>query len=61
MGLIQAIVVIVVVGLILYLVETYVPMAAPIKTVLRVIVVLLLCLWLLQLVGLVGPAVPRLR
>ncbi len=61
MGLIQLIVVIVIAGVCLYLVETYVPMAAPLKVVLRVIVVLVLCLWLLSAFGIVGPVVPRLR
>lgn len=36
----------VILGLILYLVETYIPMSPPIKTVLRVVVVLMICLWL---------------
>jgi len=39
------------VGVILYLVETYIPMSPPIKIVLRVVVVLLLILWLAQLFG----------
>jgi hypothetical protein len=33
----------------------------PIKTALRVIVVLLLVLWLLQVFGIVGPEIPRFR
>jgi hypothetical protein len=51
MPIITILVVLVVIGLVLYLIETYVPMARPIKTVLRVVVVLLLCLWLLQTFG----------
>ena len=51
MPIISILVVLVVIGLVLYLIETYVPMARPIKTVLRVVVVLLLCLWLLQTFG----------
>ena len=39
-------------GLILYLVETYIPLNPPIRTVIRVVVVLLLILWLVQLFGL---------
>lgn len=49
----------VIVGVALYLIETYVPMSPPIKTVLRVVVVLILVLWLLRLFGLDVPA-PRL-
>jgi hypothetical protein len=50
----------VVVGVILYLIETYIPMSPPIKTVLRVVVVIILVLWLLRLFGIADVAVPRL-
>jgi hypothetical protein len=55
MSLITLIVVIVVVGLILWLVETYVPMPLIIKRILEAIVVLVLILWILQGFGLLGP------
>jgi ABC-type siderophore export system fused ATPase/permease subunit len=62
MPIIQVIVLIVVVGVILYLVNTYVPMAAPIKTILNIVVILFLVLWLLSVFGLLpGGTVPRLR
>lgn len=61
MSLITLVVILVIVGVCLYLVETYVPMSPPIKTVIRVVVVLVLVLWLLQAFGVVGPSVPRLR
>jgi hypothetical protein len=48
------------VGVALYLVETYVPMAAPIKTVIRVVVVLVLVLYLLRAFGVSDVPVPRL-
>src|SRR5262245_8159622 len=51
MDIIQLLVVLVVVGVVLWLVESYVPMSPPIKTVLRVVVVLILCLWLLRIFG----------
>lgn len=51
MSIISIVVVLIVLGLCLYLVETYIPMSAPIKTVLRVVVVLVLVLWLLQTFG----------
>jgi len=51
MGLIEIIVVLVIAGLVLYLVENYVPMSPPIKTVLRVVIVLVVCLWLLKAFG----------
>jgi cytochrome c biogenesis protein CcdA len=53
MSIIGILIVLVVVGLCLYLVQTYVPMAQPIKTVIGVVVVLVLCLWLLQAFGII--------
>lgn len=54
MSLITIIVVLVVMGLVLYLINTYIPMAKPVKTVLNVVVVLMLCLWLLNAFGIVN-------
>jgi len=59
MPLLSVILPLIIVGLVLYLVETYIPMSPPIRVVLRVVVVLLLIVWLLQAFGLTGP-VPRL-
>jgi len=50
--LISVVVALVILGLVLYLIETYVPMADPIKMVIRVVVVLALVLYLLQAFGL---------
>jgi len=61
MPLLTVLITIVLLGVVLYLVETYVPMSPPIKTLLRVVVVLVIVLWLLQLVGVVGPNMPRIR
>lgn len=52
---------IVIIGVVLYLIETYVPMSPPVKVVLRVVVVVLLCLYLLQAFGVSDMALPRLR
>ncbi len=57
MNIISIVIVLVVIGLCLYLAETYIPMSPPIKTVLRVVVVLVLILWLLQTFGITGPVV----
>ena len=57
--MIQLIVVLVIVGLCLYLAETYVPMSPPINVVLRVVVVLVLILWLLKIFGITDMAIPR--
>ncbi len=52
MDLIQLIIVLAVVGLVWWLVTTYIPMPPPIKTVITVVAVLILCVWLLQWAGL---------
>jgi O-antigen ligase len=60
MGLIGLVVVLIIVGVLLYLVETQIPMAPPIKVIIRVVVILVVVLWLLQLF--VGDIpLPRMR
>jgi len=60
MSLISLIVALIIVGLLLYLEETYLPIAQPIKVIIRVIVILVVILWLLQ--AFIGDIqVPRLR
>lgn len=61
MSLIMLVLWLVLIGVGLYLIETYIPMSAPIKVVIRVVVVVVLVLWLLQVFGVVGPTVPKLR
>jgi len=51
MSIITLIIVLVILGLALYLLETYVPMSPPIKLVIRVVVVLAIVIWLLQAFG----------
>jgi hypothetical protein len=60
MGLIPFVVALVVLGFLLYMVETYIPMSPPIKILLRVVVVAVLVIWILQVFGLTGPSVPRI-
>jgi hypothetical protein len=55
MPILTILVVLVILGLCLYLVERFIPMAEPIKLVIRVVVVLLLIVWLLSLIGVVSP------
>lgn len=57
MDLVSVVIVLVIVGVCLYLITTYIPMAPPVKTVLTVVVVLVLCLWLLRAFG-VSTTVP---
>lgn len=51
-GLISLVVVLVIVGVALHLLVTYIPMAPPIKTVITVLVVLACVLYLLRMAGL---------
>lgn len=44
----------VIIGVLLYLLNTYVPMAAPIKTIINVLVVLVVIVWILGATGLGG-------
>jgi cytochrome c biogenesis protein CcdA len=53
--------VLVVIGVCLYLVENFIPMSAPIKTVLRVVVIILLVLWLLRIFGVTDLPIPQVR
>jgi len=52
MPLIQVLLVLIVVGVLLWLVNTYIPMASPIKSILNAVVVILVVLWLLNVFGL---------
>ncbi len=54
MSLITVIIVLVVVGVILWLVNSYIPMDRKIKTILNVVVVILVILWLLRAFGLLS-------
>ncbi len=51
MPIISILITLIIVGVCLYLIQTYIPMAPPIKTVINVVVILLLCLWLLNIFG----------
>jgi hypothetical protein len=55
MTLVGIVVVLVVVGLILWLINTYIPMAAAIKSLLNIVVFVVVLIWLLQVFGLIGP------
>ena len=55
MTLTDIVVALVVVGLILWLINTYIPMAAAIKSLLNVIVFVVVLIWVLQVFGMIGP------
>jgi hypothetical protein len=52
MPFLNIVVMLVVVGVVLYLVNQFIPMASSIKTILNVFVVVVVCIWLLQATGL---------
>jgi hypothetical protein len=54
MPLINLVIPLIVLGVALWLINTYVPMARSIKTTLNVVVVVFVCVWLLQATGLWG-------
>ena len=51
MPLIQVVLVLIVVGVLLWLVNTYIPMAGSIKSILNAVVVIVVVLWLLNVFG----------
>ena len=53
MPLIQVVLVLIVVGVLLWLVNTYIPMAGSIKSILNAVVVIVVVLWLLNVFGLI--------
>ena len=54
MPLIHVVVVLVVVGVLLWLVNSYIPMAGSIKSILNAVVIIVVVLWLLSVFGLIG-------
>jgi len=52
MTLLNLVVMLVIVGMGLYLINRYIPMASSIKSILNVVVVVVVCVWVLQSVGL---------
>ena len=54
MPLIHVVLVLVVVGVLLWLVNSYIPMAGSIKSILNAVVIIAVVLWLLSIFGLIG-------
>ena len=65
MSLISLVVTLIVVGVLLWLVNTYIPMDAKIKQILNIVVVIAVVLWLLSVFGVIGSLsavqVPRIN
>jgi hypothetical protein len=54
MPLVQVVLVLIVVGVLLWLVNSYIPMAGSIKSILNAVVIIAVVLWLLSVFGLMG-------
>ena len=54
MSLINLVVILIAVGVLLWLVNNYVPMDGKIKNILNIVVVVVVVLWLLQVFGIMG-------
>ena len=59
MSLLYVVLVLVVIGVILWLINTYVPMAASIKKILNIVVIVVVIIWLLNAFGIIagGPGI----
>ena len=54
MPLINLVIVLLVVGVILWVINSYIPMQSTIKKILNVVVVIVVIIWLLSVFGLIG-------
>jgi hypothetical protein len=54
MSLISVVVALVIVGVVLWLINTYIPMDGKIKSILNVVVIIVVAIWLLQAFGILG-------
>ena len=54
MPLVNLIIILVVVGVILWLINNYIPMDRKIKSILNIVVVIAVILWLLSVFGIIG-------
>jgi hypothetical protein len=58
--LVNIILILVVIGLVMWLINTYIPMAGAIKSLLNVVVFVVVLIWILQTFGLIG-SIPGLK
>lgn len=55
MSLITIVLILIIVGVLLWIINSFIPMAASIKTIINLLVVIVVVVWLLQIFGLIGP------
>ncbi|MCL7487702.1 MAG: hypothetical protein M8357_05980 [Desulfobulbaceae bacterium] len=54
MPLIQLIIILVLVGVVLWVINSYIPMQSTIKKILNVVVIIVVIIWLLSVFGVIG-------
>lgn len=54
MSLISLVIMLIIVGVLLWVINAYIPMDPTIKRILNIVVVIVVILWLLQVFGLIG-------
>lgn len=54
MSLISIVIVLIVVGVLLWLINAYIPMQSTVKSILNAVVIIVLVIWLLQVFGVLG-------
>lgn len=54
MPIVTVIVILIVIGFLLWLINTYIPMASSIKTILNAVVIIAVIIWLLQVFGVIS-------
>jgi hypothetical protein len=60
MTLVQIAVVLTVIGVLMWLINTYIPMMGAMKSLLNLVVIVVVVIWLLQIFGIIGP-IPGVR
>jgi len=65
MSLISLVITLIVIGVLLWLINAFIPMQRTIKSILNAIVIICVVIWLLSVFGVIGPVgdfqVPRMR
>lgn len=54
MPLLNLVIVLIVIGVLMWLVNKYIPMAEPYRTIINILVIVVICIWLLQTLGIWG-------
>jgi hypothetical protein len=61
MPLVNVVLLLIVVGVILWLINRYIPMAGSIKSILNAVVVIAVIVWLLNVFGILSSTTPRIH